>query len=179
MQTQNVTDFLQSYRCPGCSKLLFKGVLVVSTIQVKCKKCGTLATFSCLDDIADEEQFSLLTDCDGTVVSMGIYKKNFCGPQQNLVGTKLSSLLMLMGYSEPYKEIEASVANHDSGKDYTWTDDSSQDAPFQLRWNFIERAGKTYIYIVFDRRAQVATELPVGEFDNRLLPMVASGVSLV
>ncbi len=35
----------QSYRCPSCAKLLFKGILVDSEVEVKCRGCGTLATF--------------------------------------------------------------------------------------------------------------------------------------
>jgi phage FluMu protein Com len=35
----------QSYRCPACAKLLFKGILVDSEVEVKCRGCGTLATF--------------------------------------------------------------------------------------------------------------------------------------
>ncbi len=33
------------YRCKGCNKLLFKGVLVDSTIEVKCKRCGEMNEF--------------------------------------------------------------------------------------------------------------------------------------
>lgn len=33
------------YRCKGCEKLLFKGVLVESEIEVKCKRCGKVNTF--------------------------------------------------------------------------------------------------------------------------------------
>jgi len=34
----------QPFRCPDCSKLLCKGSFI-GTVQVKCKRCGTLATF--------------------------------------------------------------------------------------------------------------------------------------
>ncbi len=33
------------YRCKGCEKLLFKGVLVESEIEVKCKRCGKMNAF--------------------------------------------------------------------------------------------------------------------------------------
>lgn len=32
------------YRCSKCHKLFFKGVLVDSEVEVKCKKCGSLET---------------------------------------------------------------------------------------------------------------------------------------
>ena len=33
------------YRCHSCSKLLFKGVLVDSEVEVKCRGCGSVCTF--------------------------------------------------------------------------------------------------------------------------------------
>lgn len=36
---------LREYRCTKCQKLLFKGVLVDSTVEIKCKGCGSMATF--------------------------------------------------------------------------------------------------------------------------------------
>lgn len=31
----------KEYRCP-CGKLLFKGLLIDSTVEIKCKNCGNL-----------------------------------------------------------------------------------------------------------------------------------------
>lgn len=36
---------LNDYRCDGCKKLMFKGFLVSSEVEVKCKRCGQLNTF--------------------------------------------------------------------------------------------------------------------------------------
>ena len=36
---------LREYRCTNCQKLLFKGVLVDSTVEIKCKGCSNLITF--------------------------------------------------------------------------------------------------------------------------------------
>jgi phage FluMu protein Com len=33
---------LKEYRCHGCQKLLFKGVIVDSVIEIKCKTCHVL-----------------------------------------------------------------------------------------------------------------------------------------
>lgn len=30
------------YRCKKCNKLFFKGILVESEVEIKCKKCGSL-----------------------------------------------------------------------------------------------------------------------------------------
>lgn len=35
----------KEYRCNSCHKLLFKGVLVDSEVEVKCRGCGGLNTF--------------------------------------------------------------------------------------------------------------------------------------
>lgn len=35
----------KEHRCPSCNKLLFKGLLVDSEVEVKCRGCGTLASF--------------------------------------------------------------------------------------------------------------------------------------
>ena len=32
------------YRCKNCDKLFFKGILVDSEVEVKCKRCGTIRT---------------------------------------------------------------------------------------------------------------------------------------
>lgn len=32
----------KEYRCTGCKKLLFKGILVESVIEVKCKACHVM-----------------------------------------------------------------------------------------------------------------------------------------
>ncbi len=35
----------KEYRCHTCHKLLFKGILVESEIEIKCKHCHNLNTF--------------------------------------------------------------------------------------------------------------------------------------
>lgn len=34
------------YRCGDCDKLLFKGILIDSEIEVKCKRCGKITVFT-------------------------------------------------------------------------------------------------------------------------------------
>ncbi|MBY0294233.1 Com family DNA-binding transcriptional regulator [Patescibacteria group bacterium] len=34
----------REYRC-ACGKLLCKGLLLMGTIEIKCRRCGTLQTF--------------------------------------------------------------------------------------------------------------------------------------
>ncbi|MDO8521488.1 MAG: Com family DNA-binding transcriptional regulator [bacterium] len=35
----------KEYRCPSCNKLLFKGLLVDSEVEVKCRGCSGLNMF--------------------------------------------------------------------------------------------------------------------------------------
>lgn len=146
----NTPEFLQVYRCPGCDKLLFKGILVISTVQVKCKKCGTLATFSQLDSNMHEDQFTLLADNTGRVVATGPYKKAFCGPQQSLVGTQLFALLLLMGHEEQYKKIMETLEASDHTKTYSLIANTT-DSPLALRWSFLLRGDIVYLYVLFNK----------------------------
>lgn len=52
------------YRCKGCKKLLFKGVLVESEIEVKCKRCGKVNTFV---GIPEESLLCFIPNCPNRV----------------------------------------------------------------------------------------------------------------
>jgi phage FluMu protein Com len=40
------TVCLREYRCTGCKKLLFKGALVESVVEIRCRNCHTINTVS-------------------------------------------------------------------------------------------------------------------------------------
>jgi len=40
-----MANYHKEYRCIDCKKLMFKGFLIESEIEVKCKKCGKLNLF--------------------------------------------------------------------------------------------------------------------------------------
>lgn len=52
----------QEYRCTSCSKLLFKGVLVDSEVEVKCRGCGNVSTFL---GVAKEKLICFVEQCAG------------------------------------------------------------------------------------------------------------------
>ncbi|HEX8947178.1 MAG TPA: hypothetical protein VF829_03135 [Candidatus Paceibacterota bacterium] len=54
------TDSLQEFRC-SCGKLLFRGSLRISTIEIKCKRCGEVHTFEDASG-AQALRFRSLTD---------------------------------------------------------------------------------------------------------------------
>lgn len=45
MPGSKVNQYYFDYRCEGCEKLLFKGVLLNSEVEVKCKRCGQMNVF--------------------------------------------------------------------------------------------------------------------------------------
>jgi phage FluMu protein Com len=38
--------FYKEYRCPDCDKLLFKGLLIDSQVEIKCRRCRDLKILS-------------------------------------------------------------------------------------------------------------------------------------
>ncbi|HMI09921.1 MAG TPA: PAS domain-containing protein [Candidatus Saccharimonadales bacterium] len=98
MKQQQKTASLHSYHCV-CGKLLFKGLLLDSTVQIKCKKCGELMSFQGRNDQADtEDYYALMLNRNGDVVSAS---SNIL----QLFGYKLSDLL-----SKNYAELLPVVA---------------------------------------------------------------------
>lgn len=56
---------LIEYRC-ACGKLLFKGLMLVSVVEIKCKRCGETRTFR--DNMQGIRSFMLIVDGGGRVV---------------------------------------------------------------------------------------------------------------
>lgn len=61
----------QEYRCETCAKLLFKGVLVDSKVEVKCRGCGAVTTFT---GVEKEKLLCFIGDCPGrkTLAKVGV-----------------------------------------------------------------------------------------------------------
>jgi PAS domain S-box-containing protein len=66
--TKQKNDLLHSFNCT-CGKLLFKGLLSDSTIQIKCKKCGQLMSFQGYNDHDESDMYSLMLDRSGKIFS--------------------------------------------------------------------------------------------------------------
>lgn len=104
--TKRPGDTLYSYRC-NCGKLLFKGLLADSTIQIKCKKCGDLMSFQGQKDhVSPDGNHALMFNSDGRVISAS---SNI----QELLGYSLEELL-LKEYSDllasaPHRLIETNI----------------------------------------------------------------------
>lgn len=94
-------NLLIEYRCV-CGKLLFKGLLLLSIIEVKCKRCGETRIFR--DDRRGIRSFMLVVDGRGRVVDAcaGIVALE-CS-RQYVIGKLLFDILPL-ARDAPYQEI--------------------------------------------------------------------------
>lgn len=58
---------LIEYRCT-CGKLLFKGFILISVVEIKCKRCGATKTFK--DDLRGSRSFMFTVDGEGTILDV-------------------------------------------------------------------------------------------------------------
>lgn len=54
----------QEYRCEKCKKLMFKGILVDSEVEIKCRACGEMSIFK---GISQEKLLCFKENCPGRV----------------------------------------------------------------------------------------------------------------
>jgi hypothetical protein len=68
-------SYLQEYRC-SCGKLLFKGFLLLSLVEIKCKRCAKTTVFGALYQGADSPAFALRMSTDGLITDYYAYGAN-------------------------------------------------------------------------------------------------------
>ena len=54
----------KEFKCSKCSRLLFKGLLVESKLEIKCKKCGEMNIFT---GEGKEEYICMKSDCPNRI----------------------------------------------------------------------------------------------------------------
>lgn len=108
------TTLLKEYRC-ACGKLLFRGLMHISTVEVKCKRCGKTRVFR--DDARGARSFMLVVDDGGKVVDAcdGIVALELS--RQYVVGKLLSDILPLVRDAQ-YQEIINTEGKTKSGENY-------------------------------------------------------------
>ncbi len=82
---------LIDYRCK-CNKLLFKGCLLFSAIEVKCKRCGTINIFQGEDKKKKDISFSFLVNSSGEIID-GCCATSFIKTKQNFIGREIKKLI--------------------------------------------------------------------------------------
>lgn len=67
---ESAPPLLTFYRCRDCGKLLCKGALLVCVLEIKCKRCGRLQTFSNLEYAASVQGQldSILINASGMLI---------------------------------------------------------------------------------------------------------------
>lgn len=78
------------YRC-RCGKLLFKGTIILSTIEVKCKRCGNTETFGHEEPTAPVS-FTITLDGDGIIIDACRAVLCVGWERQALIGKHFSAL---------------------------------------------------------------------------------------
>lgn len=87
-------SFLQEYRCT-CGKLLFKGTLFLSVVEVKCKRCGNTGVF---DDQEKGATVSFAVTIDGSGNIIDACRAVLCvgWERGSLVGKHFSEIFPLL-----------------------------------------------------------------------------------
>jgi nitrogen-specific signal transduction histidine kinase len=66
---ENPFNFLNEYRCT-CGRLLFKGLLLVGTVEVKCKKCGRITSFENTgNEFSFGDRYALISNKAGQIIN--------------------------------------------------------------------------------------------------------------
>lgn len=148
MQTNTQEDFLQQYRCQSCNKLLFKGSLVISTVEIKCRKCGMISLFNVLDNNKQRDDMaSFLVNSQGVIVNAGALSPAMGGQQRSLIGTRLSALFNLLGAKECTQTIEEALHGPVSHQVSEFQEELEDGQTISLKWHFIKRGAQTFVHI--------------------------------
>ncbi len=134
------SNLLAEYRC-RCGKLLLKGFLFVSFIEIKCKRCGTICVFQ------DQEKkeplsFTLVVDSSGKIIEacratelIGILRKN-------LIGKDVESFFSQVRES---KHISLTAFSKDQKQDIEKMPEIIRDAPL-LDYGGRKSSGTWYLF---------------------------------
>lgn len=101
-------NLLIEYRC-ACGKLLFKGFMLVSVVEVKCKRCGKTKTFK--DNMQGIRSFMLIVDGGGRIVDACEGVAVLECSRQYVIGKPLLDILPLARDAR-YQEI--TLVSHDN-----------------------------------------------------------------
>lgn len=98
---------LSEYRC-HCGKLLFKGTIILSTIEVKCKRCGSTETFNYKEHTAPIS-LTVTLDGGGIIIDACRAVLYFGWERQALIGKHFSTLFPFSKDTSEVKHLVAGV----------------------------------------------------------------------
>lgn len=163
---------LKEYRCQ-CGKLLFKGYLLMSLVEVKCKSCGRLRSFHGIQEesATQPDRYVLMLDKNANIMNASFNAQYLVGyDQPELLGKSLSVLVphiaadvlgavfgrmwLLPDRAQHYFEMEATHRKKDGSR-----------VQGMFRWKFVDTPHGEYCFGVF-RAAGLHAEVPEPEFVN-------------
>lgn len=144
---------LAEYRCPTCQKLLFKGLLLICVVQIKCKKCGHVALYSAVSEPQDENTSTLLIDQTGIIVNASHGKSSQLLDGKRTVGTSIDSLFVDLGY--PLCQRALTTAFQNSDLEHVYKDQvNDKGSTLALSWRLIPYHDTRYLYLALTRQPQ-------------------------
>jgi hypothetical protein len=153
-KTETECDYLRDFRCDACGKLLFKGILMMCSIQIKCRKCGNLVNFSRLTDSFGPNVCTMLMALNGTIVgaSPNLIKRLDSRGYNQLAGSTAQALFARLGHpSCSLALLKAwSLPNHATnilGLTDTAAIPDDNSNVLQLKWDFINQDSQEYMLV--------------------------------
>lgn len=84
--------FLNEHRCV-CGKLLFKGIFFDGTLEIKCKKCGTINKVGQIKITGDKSHYILMIDSNGIISNISNSACDILGYTSNeLIGKHFTQI---------------------------------------------------------------------------------------
>jgi PAS domain S-box-containing protein len=165
-------SILKEYRCE-CGKLLFKGCLLISLVEVKCRACGRLTVFQGIQEesVVTPDRYVLMLDKHAHIMNASFNAQQLMGYNQaELLGQPLSIIVphitadvldiifarlwLIPDRRNYYFEFEAMHRKKDGSR-----------VPGMFRFKFVETQHGEYCFGMFHAAGPHA-EMPEPEFAN-------------
>jgi len=178
------STFLREYRC-DCGRLLFKGVVVTSHIEIKCSRCGKINAISGIaDGFSSERFYTLFLDNRGRVLNTSESARDILGYSKKEITQKYISEIISIPGSDFFEKVDLafstdSSADHSVKYDARQKKNNGEEAPLEV-WVRIFMLGdrKYYICICADS-TELAPDMKVLR-DSHIIPKVwAATASIV
>lgn len=157
---------MHEYRC-DCGKLLFKGVVITSHIEIKCSRCGKIKAVSGITEGLSAERFcTLFLDDKGRILNTGEAVKDIFGYTKDEAVKMNVDEIIFVKKSNFFAEIKSMIANG-SSPDHSieceaWHQKKdSQEEPLKI-WSRIFTLGdKKYYICVCANSAELMPEIKI------------------
>lgn len=144
---------LAEYRCT-CGKLLFKGVVRTTRIQIKCKRCGALSAFGPSEPEPASNRYGVLVAKDGTILSVSDSITRILGyTPQELESTNIRDLQSYEREEGVALRSHAVIMETHRGKD-------GRQVPVRVRYEHAGSSPDSVLYTCDVQSPQVLNDAP-------------------